>query len=278
MKKRYGVFLALLVCISFVSAIETNITIRTLPWHEVQVTPFDPDKEGISAFDHFENYSDYYGLSNFVFSSEEETFDLIVYVKKSDKTVVYEKYDDEFEAGEPIYLEVVPDGEVLENISAPVFEKPDTNILADPVDEENATVEEVEPSEVIVEQESSGFTGLAILGTDFSAKEIIYYALGIGVLVFIGLWLFVFRKKSKVVYPEESKQKDIVVRKYSDFRQEQALERVKQSSELSEAEERLRQAQAEVARLRGSNGQRIEEAKRKLMEDEQELMRLRRGE
>ncbi len=92
------------------SATDTLITVKTLPYHEVQLTTFDSNSESFSAFESFRDESDMYGDISFTFSSNEPTFNIIVYIKFNNENIVSKKFDDEFSAGEPIYLEVAPKG------------------------------------------------------------------------------------------------------------------------------------------------------------------------
>ena len=182
--KRGLLFIFVLFTVVFmfsVSAIDTEIKIKTKPFHEVQVAVAKPSSSTFESWGNFRNYSDQYGDVLFVFSSNKEVFDLIVYIKKdNEKIMPRQTFFDNFPAGDPIYLEIAPSG--FEFIETP----------EEIVEELNETIETNETTEISDETESQ-MTGSVIFGGEgIFSKRITYYIIG-GVLL-LGAAVFIFLK------------------------------------------------------------------------------------
>jgi len=251
------VLFSILLMVS-VSAIDTEIKIKTKPFHEVQVAVAKPVSASFESWANFRNYSDQYGDVNFTFSSDKEVFDLIVYIKKdNEKIMPRQTFYENFPAGDPIYLKIAPEG--FEFIETPEEE----------IEELNETVELNETESQMNETESQ-ITGAVIFGEGgIFSKRVTYYIMG-GVLL-LGVAAFIFLKFKK----RSKKPKDIKVTKLSELQAEKKEKIGNQQSVIEDAEKKIKEAQEDIRKIK--NEDKIKEAKQKLMEDEKELMRLREG-
>ncbi|MBU2562770.1 MAG: hypothetical protein KKF68_03860 [Nanoarchaeota archaeon] len=260
-KKIFLCFAISFLLITTVSALDTEITVKTLPFHEVQLTTSNPSTSTFSPFESFKEDSDEYGDVSFVFSSNEETFNIIIYVKKDGENI-FSKPTQYFDvpAGEPLYYEILPSG--VEPIPTPVPVN-ETNSS-----EANLTINESEPNlsveEIVGEtnQTKSNFSSMTGFVTS-KVKEIPIKYLLVGVLFLGGALIFlVYNKKLRKKFMEKGDKK---------------VERSSLEDELRDAEKKIEEAQEEIKKIRetGKRQERIKEAKKKLIEDEKELMRLR---
>lgn len=264
MNKKLFVFAFAVLFLSIVSATQTPITIKTIPNHEVQIAIHNPSSEGFQLYDRFDVMSDIYGDVSVNYSSEVEDFKIIVFVKSYGETVLNKKYNQVFEAGEPVVLELYPDDYVP--IVAPEISKvEEVNVSV------NDSVEEV-LLDVPVERKDK-LTGFAVFDSGLFTSPTLYYILGGVVVVLVILVLFFKRGKRE----EVPQQRDIVIRKLSEVQAERAQEQAKEKSEaLRAAEIRLRSLQEEVSKLR-KDDDKIRETEARIREN-QELLRKLKGE
>ena len=108
-KKLSVVFFLFLFAMQFVLAGDTEIKIKTPEFTEIHLTVLDPDAD-YNAYAIYKQTSDAYGDATFTYSGDAFVFDLMVVLKKSDKTISSEKYRENYVAGDPIYLEIIPNG------------------------------------------------------------------------------------------------------------------------------------------------------------------------
>jgi len=237
-----------------VSAIDTEIKIKTLPFHEVQVAVAKPLSSAFESWGNFKNYSDQYGDVSFIFSSEKVSFDLIIYIKKdNEKIMPRQAFLENFPAGDPIYLEIAPYG--FEFIETP----------GEIIEETNETIE--------INETESEMTGSAILGEDglLSGGKIYYI---IGGLLFLVIAFFAFKIIRKKL--GASKQpKEVKIKKLSELQAEKKEKLNDKQSIIEDAESKIKEAQEDIRKI--INEDKIKDAKKKLIDDEKELMRLRGG-
>ena len=93
--------------VQVVSAVDTEIQIKTMPEHEVQVVVIDY-ASGMEALAHFKNTSDKYGDVFFTYSSHETIFNLRVFIKKDGERVISKKSTEGYAVGELVYFELAP--------------------------------------------------------------------------------------------------------------------------------------------------------------------------
>lgn len=262
------VMLVLLVSVlGIASAYSTEIKIKTIPYHEVQLATYDPDSSAFSLFERFKGDSDQYGDVNFTFDSEESSFNIIVYIKKNGKKVYYETFADNFKAGEPVYLEVAPSGFKL--FETPKLEINNSGIIS----QENESVENTEEANSTSGAEDEGEKGAgvtgAIIGMEFINSTTLYYAGIVVAVLILSFIVFMVLKKRKMG------EKSIKVRKLSEIKDEKK-EMIENSRKIIEdAERKIKEAQEEIRKLK--NEDKIREVKKRIEEDEKELIRLREG-
>lgn len=108
-KKILVVSFLFLFAMQFVLATETEIKLKTPEFTEIHLTVLDPDAD-YSAYAIYKKTSDAYGDATFTYTGEALVFDLMVVLKKSDKTIYSNKFRENYVAGENVYLEVIPSG------------------------------------------------------------------------------------------------------------------------------------------------------------------------
>ncbi len=86
---------------------DANIKIQTLPDHQVQITLFNEVNDDFLVLKRLEGVSDENGEISFT-SPIESSFNLLVFVKNSGETVLSEKYLENYNPDENIYLEILP--------------------------------------------------------------------------------------------------------------------------------------------------------------------------
>jgi len=245
-----------------VSAATTEIKVKTLPYHEVQLTPCAHGSPSFTSLGSFRETSDEYGDVVYTFDTGQTMFDLIVYVKDEyGETVISDKLTDGFNVGEPLYLEfTVGSFKLLETPgSDPIsLEENETievesNITGNETEE---IIEDVEVDEIIEETNKSGesfMTGFVTQVENIFTNKIVYYSLGMLVLIG-GVVLLIVKRKSK--------PKEIKIRKLSDVQSEK-------ENKLEEARRKLKEAQKEIRDLEGKD--KVDAARKKLEEDKKAL-------
>ena len=186
MKKRYFVLalMLVLVLLPVISAEKTTIAILTVPHHEVQVIAFDPSNPNAELLGRAKNFSNRWGEINFTLDIE-KNFNLKIFIKNEGETVIKKQYDENYEAGEDLFFELMPDG--MEPVVKPAWmfpAQPETsNETIENITETNST------EEVIEETTEEGEGILAITGKAIEkitekifVKNTLYYVLGIIVL------------------------------------------------------------------------------------------------
>lgn len=259
-KTIFSIFL-LLALISFATASTTPIAVKTLPFHEVQLTTYDTDSSSFIVLERFTGISDRYGDAYFNFTSDKSKFNIIIFIKDlNGNKIIDDKYPEEYSAGEPVSIQLAPSE--FEFIETPKVEtvslEPETTNVTETI-ETNNTSSINENSTISPEEEKESplkIIGYAINKSGVSSTTI-YYAAGI-ILAIILLWILLKLKKKSKKSADKKESND------------------SSSKELKEAEEKLKKVQEEINQIK--NKDKIAEAKRKLIEDEKELMRLRKGE
>lgn len=90
----------------------SDIKIRTLPDHQVQITLFNEVNDDFLVLERLEGVSDENGEVSFA-ASIESGFNLLVFVRNSGETVLSEKYLENYNPDENIYLEILPEKSFL---------------------------------------------------------------------------------------------------------------------------------------------------------------------
>lgn len=247
-----SLFVLSLFLIPLISAIDTKITIKTVPYAEVQITAYNPTTVDFQSYGIKKTASNRYGDAKLTLSLDKPEFGLIVFIKKDgEKLMDGKKFSEGFTAGEEIYLEVAPEG--FEFIPTPEPEKTET-----PQETQNQTnneTQEIIPTEQEEIKQDKQLTGFSISSLKQNLSSYTYYIIG-GVLLIILLVVLIKNKDKFKKSPKEPKEKS-------------------NEETIKDAEEKIRQAQEEIRRLRDNKQDKIAQAKKKLLEDEKELMRLR---
>ncbi len=254
--------LLMLFVMNFVSAYETDIDIKTLPFQDLQVTVLKPVAP-YSSIDRFSGITDEYGDITFHLSSEISNFKLLVMLKEGEETTFSKRSSYTFVAEELVYLEVAPTDFVF--IKTPV-EEPEPI-----VEEVNDTVEEVNDTEVVEEVNEAGIAGLVTSnGGELLSKNLLYIIGGLVAMVFLSGGV-VLAKKGKLHMPKMH------------FSHTSGGNKKEQSDRelLEDAEEKIKEAQEEIARIKKEGKgeltekeKKIIEAKKKLIADQKELQDL----
>lgn len=259
------------------SAVDTEIKVKTLPNHEVQLTTSKANIVSFSVIENFKKNSDEYGDVMFMSSSDEQTFNIIIYLKKNNEKITVNNFTNPYilldnVAGTPVYLELAPAWFVF--IKTPVNK---TNVSEE---SENATIENItsdeNESEVFIETEEEieqetevQLAGSVIFGDKgFFSKKTIYYVIGIIVLL-IG-FMAVKTMRKKLTGPKEIK-----IKKLSEVMEEKKKKFNTDKEIIENAEKKIKDAQEDIRKIK--NQDKIEQAKKKIIEDEKELMKLRQG-
>ena len=257
LKKFSIVFFLFLFAMQFVLAVDTEIKIKTPSFTEIHLTVLDPDAD-YNAYAIYKQTSDAYGDATFTYSGDAFVFDLMVVLKKSDKTISSEKYRENYVAGDPIYLEIIPNGyEIRETpkISGTVTGV-DSDINVTNSTEENLTAP-VEPEVNSTIQEEAPKNKSGILSfflnsegekqnkTDSSFKGL-YYIGALVLLFIIGFFIF---KNYQVPTPRKIK-----VTKLSEIQSPKAFNSKNVNELIGDATERIKNAQKEIETLKKYKG------------------------
>jgi len=257
LKKFLVIFFLFLFAMQFVLAQDTEIKIKTPSFTEIHLTVLDPDAD-YNAYAIYKQTSDAYGDATFTYSGDAFVFDLMVVLKKSDKTISSEKYRENYVAGDPIYLEIIPNGyEIRETpkISGTVTGV-DSDINVTNSTEENLTAP-VEPEVNSTIQEEAPKNKSGILSfflnsegekqnkTDSSFKGL-YYIGALVLLFIIGFFIF---KNYQVPTPRKIK-----VTKLSEIQSPKAFNSKNVNELIGDATERIKNAQKEIETLKKYRG------------------------
>ncbi|MEK6817521.1 MAG: hypothetical protein AABX80_01845 [Nanoarchaeota archaeon] len=254
-KKILVVSFLFLFAMQFVLAQDTEIKIKTPEFTEIHLTVLDPDAD-YSAFAIYKKTSDAYGDAVFIYSGDALVFDLMVVLKKSDKTISSEKYRNNYVAGESVYLEVIPNGYeiretptisgntiVNENVSVSNSTEKNTTAVAEPETSSNITEE--------APKNNSNFLSFFLKSEgDKQTKEGqsskgLYY---IGALVLLlGIGFFIFKS-----YQTPTPRK-IKVTKLSEV-QPKAFDSKNVNELIGDASDRIKKAQKEIETLKKYKG------------------------
>lgn len=264
-KKIFIGLMVFLFALQLACATITEITVKTLPYHEVQLTPCAHASPSFTALGSFREKSDQYGDVVYSFDTGQQLFDLIVYVKDEyGETVIKDKLSEGFIVGEPLYLEfTVGNFKLLETPGAVVQEENETEVVLNETEFEGNNTEVIDETEDVEEDSKnekvegeSFITGFVTQVENIFTNKIVYYSLGMLVLIG-GLVLLVLKRKSG--------PKEIKIRKLSEMQSSK-------EQRLEQAREKLKQAQREIRELEGE--EKIAAARKKLEEDKRALEEL----
>ncbi len=278
-KKIFFGFLVLLLLVQFIVAAETEINIKTLPSHEVQIVIHDGNSGTFALIERTEVYSDGYGNAQLITNINQE-FKLKVYISDLNHNKVYgDSFSTIYSPGEEVYLEVAPSG--FSFIEAP--EKPE---VAEEVEENVNTTEEVVEeviAELTIEENNQTENEPGIMGNvisdvkDALFKPLVLYIIG-GIILLIIILLITF----KLIRSKKPKaNKEIIIRKLSELDNKKD-DIDENNDDVKRLEDKLKSIQEEIAHLRQKGDKsaeeleaKIAETKKKIREDEERLIKLR---
>jgi hypothetical protein len=269
------------VCLIFlffplVSALSTDISIKTLSGHTVFITPIDPTtEETLIAPQQFK--ADPFGKVQYTFSNEDvSSFKVRVVVKLFGETKFREIFGP-FSAGNPVEIELLPEGYVDYAEQQETTLKVNTEINNSNNETSNETaltaVPETVPEETVQEETASPVTG-SVIGS-FSSKKtlkIVYYAVGAILLVGVVSFFIV-----AVVSKRRNKNNQFGMQpvKLNGLPPKEEAYDSRTDSQLSKIEKEIGLVEREIENYRRKN--RLLDAEKKLEEKKRLLAQLRGG-
>jgi hypothetical protein len=260
MRKIFFCLILLILSFQLISATETIIKVKTVPFKNINVIVLSSSLE---IYDSFNKDADQYGDASFLFSSDKSRFDVTIFVKDidSDKKIAYKKLEYQI-AGEDIYVEVVPE---------------DFTIVKTPGEETETEIAEnisLNDSVISLQEEStqkSRISGYAIFGENTKLRKIILYSLG-GIIILL-VAFFIFKKIKK----RNKGEKGIRIKKLSELRSEEKASDNDGSPQnyyqiLNNTQKKLEETQKELDKVK--NREKIREIERRIQKDQQELRKL----
>lgn len=284
-KKIFAVFLLLALTLSFASAANVDIKVKTLPDHKALISILEPDKV-YSLIDSFIKFSDSNGDVSLSYDTSRTKIDVAVKITKDGNNVFYERFED-YDTNKLIFIRMdyseitgsyVPESEKPQNVTNKTQEELNVN-----VSEQNST-EGTTISGAVVSDSSggvSGFVYFVILGV------VLVLVVGFVVVLLIKRYQVYggfFKPSNDTSHPasvinmknisnqsgagymvgsrEESDRVRVLESRIRDFQKELSL--LKNEDRIKAAEKRLRTDQ--------------EELQKRLKKDQEELDRLKRGE
>ena len=274
MKRKIFVTLFLAVILLSLVSADTEIKVKTLPNHKVSIFVLDAE-EVFSSLDSFHIESGNEGIAVGVYKGTTKEINIMVKVTKNGEKVFSEKFDG-YKTGTPIYIRV-DNEEINGRYSEEIKET-----LNETVPQENST--EINTTEEIVEKvdnQTQPITGEVISDTKSSGlSPIIYFTIaGFFIVILVVVLLLKFSSFGKVSsdlgskgVPHNAFSKSSPSNPSSPESPANVIPESKES-EMLRLERQLEEAQRELRLLKNKESIRIVEEK--LKQDQTELQRLR---
>jgi hypothetical protein len=269
-----GFFLCLMFLVfsmSLLSAAASNITLNTLPFHDVSISILRIGGD-YDLVKNFQGVSDINGKFSAVFSSDElSSIDLKAYVKKNGNLVLSKKFGP-FNLGSSITLDVYPDEYVKPEPVVPIADTTTnaTNITNTTVVNTTKTIDEGVEIKATQDETKPSLTGLATSDDSTSSGKTLYYIIG-GVVLLVLVLIIRFLISNK------SSPKEIKVRKLSEIQRE--LKQARSATDFKKVavkeEKEIVKLEKEVSKMK--NQDRMKEIENRMRRDQEEMRRLRRG-
>ena len=288
-KKIILTIMLLALAISLVSAVDTEIKVKTLPDHKVFILIYSAGTVS-PMIDSFDATSDSNGEVSFVNSVTKSKIDVLVKVTKDGQKIFLEKFED-YETGEPIYIRI--DNEKIDGTYTPNEDAKAENTTNTTSVEENNTDAPIQTNNTeTIEEKTEPISGAVVSeGKNKGTSSTIIYGVIIGLLV-VAIAIFALNKvsssqtikrkdgvdfpaKSTIMptnpsYPSSSQSQSSSYTQTPD-----SFSGDSQEAEMQRVEYKIREAQQELARMK--NQERIKAAEAKLEVDRRELEKLRKG-
>ena len=257
-----------------VSATDTPIKIKTMPFHEVQLTIFDPEvTSSLSIFERFIGFSDMYGDAVFLFSSDEPSFGAAVFIKKDNLKIISKEFSGPYTSGEPLYLELAPSNfELIETPTDKTVNQSENQTLVNETainTNNSAEIVAIENTSIAGESNNQTMIGLAISGSEgiFSPPKV-YFFMGIAGIIILYFLINFFKIRGL------KEPKEIKVTRLSELQERRKYDSQKTDRErIEEAEKKIIEAQEEIKMIK--NAEKINDVRKRIIHDEKELIRLR---
>lgn len=244
MKKLVGLLILMLFVFPLASAATTQLTIHTLPIHEVSVYILDSGSKYESLQSFPPKRAGFDGLASFNVTIEPSTFGLFVIIKKEGENVFSGRVDNqETGAFVDVYV-LLEEGEEI-SVDTPELEEETTE---DNITEEIVTTEETDANP------ADGLTGSVVADDDGGVSNIVYII--VGVLLLAGIATFIIVRKNYMNHPAlktDNKPATVLV-----------------DSELEDAEKRIKEAEREIKDIRFKNEKKAS-AQKKFLDAKKEL-------
>lgn len=238
MKKGVGLLILMLFIFPLASAATSQITIHTLPLHEVSVFILDPGEKYESLQSFPLRRTGFDGTVSFNATVEKSSFGLFVIIKKDGENIFSDRLDNQnLAAFIDIYLLVNESDDFLSSSTQ--------------VEETSGTSTETEELDV---NTAEGLTGSVVAEEGSNFSRIIYII--VGVLLLVGIATFVIIKKNYLNHPL--------------FKTDNKPPTVLVDSELEDAEKRIQEAEKEIKDIRSKSSKRMV-AQQKFLEAKKDL-------
>jgi len=269
-------FLLTILSISFVSAIDTQINVRTWPNHKASIFVLKPG-EVYTMLNSYHINSGSTGEVSTIYSGDDSSIKVTIKITKDGQTVLLQKFENEFATGSPLYLQVIPN-KISENYKQ-LDEQREQNIANQTTSNQTIqnTSQEVQTAPETTNSTATNATKVnsSITGAAISEKSGIkipsfvwYILLGLiiaGAIVFIFIKLKPKMKTLKTINHGRVALKPMSHKEIKDT-----------TSQLAEAERKIREAQEEINRLK--NKSKMDEIRTRIQKEQEELSKLEKGE
>ncbi len=273
-----------LILVPVVTAMETSVTVHTVPGYKAMIRFLNPDYEYSSVLESFHYTANTNGDIIFTYETSRDDFDMDIWLTLEGEKMGNKRFDETFDTGFAIDVEFYPSW-----YTPPVKETPEvngTNETEEAVVETIATETEEAIEEVTqieeVKADKERVTAFSVQDgkVAISPKGFLYiFGLVIlAILIFIGIkhTHHIEKKIKEVKEGRGSKKKEIKIRKMSEMNKNKSGRLKDQEEKIEKAKEMIEEAQEEINKMKNPNQNKIDEIKKRLIEDEKELMRLRK--
>lgn len=270
--------IVLLLAMPLITAIETEINVKTLVDHKVSIFIY-PHKE-TNSINSFHKMTDGTGNVKVIHSSDHSKIDILIKVTKDGKTIFLERFDNGYSAGKPISLRVDYDEINGEYTGENNDDQDELTDQSDNSSDENKT-EEANQSEGATTEQQGQLDNPSTTGNVVSNEEggsILSWMsyIIIGGLILAGAIVFlIWRVSNSSFTPSPPKIAPPGAAWTNKSAMENAELSLNKENDIVILEKKLEEAQREIRLLK--NKEQIKEAERKLEEDRRELERLRGG-
>ncbi len=251
-----------LVIIPGVLAIDTQVNVRTLADHKVSIFVMESNRPEIKNSFYLDSGA---GEISAIYSGSEDIIDIRVKVTKDGQTVLNEKFD-EFNAGVPVYLQLIP-GDISKDYKKLDSEK--ATVVAENASQAVENASKNESASTIGSDNSNestkkdGVTGLAISEGKFKFSNATYFVVG-GIVIALVIVLLIF----KVGIPKMGGKRDMAFNY-------KPINPTDLDREILSAEHKIKEAKAELSRYR--NKEKIESVKKSIEDQKLMLEKLEKG-